>query len=159
MKNDQLEDTSHVKFYFYGISLNFFRLSFRNCKSCVNNYDDLLSYNSSPRNSHIWLSYIHNYRGYYCLIFRHTKETWKMNILWQSGGPVSWCFVNHCRIGNVVWPGCWVQYLFIPIFCNTSFDNCTHPQHVSGKQTTYPSPNSTLTLTSHLGQNIGLGEG
>ena len=132
----------------------------------------------------------------------HTKKTWKMNILWQSGGHVSWCFVNHCRIGNravfswlskvieelvwfwfyyglwlasvftlllilrqssenrsMVWPGCWVQYLFIPIFCNTSFDNCTHPQHVSGKQTTYPFPNSTLTLTSYLGQNISLGEG
>ena len=28
-------------------SLNFFRLSFRNCKSCVYNYDDLLSYNTS----------------------------------------------------------------------------------------------------------------
>ena len=33
-------------------SLNFFRLSFRNCKSCVYNCDDL-SYNSSPRSSHI----------------------------------------------------------------------------------------------------------
>ena len=30
---------------------------------------------------------------------------------------------------------------------------------VSGKLPTYPSPKSTLTLTSHLGQNIGLGEG
>ena len=34
-------------------SLNFFRLSFRNCKSCVYNCDDLLSYNnSSPRICH-----------------------------------------------------------------------------------------------------------
>ena len=31
--------------------------------------------------------------------------------------------------------------------------------YVSGKLPTYPSPNSTLTLTSHLGQNVGLGEG
>ena len=27
------------------------------------------------------------------------------------------------------------------------------------KRTTYPSPKLTLTLTSHLGQNVGLGEG
>jgi len=30
---------------------------------------------------------------------------------------------------------------------------------VSGKLPTYPSPEPTLTLTSHLGQNVGLGEG
>ena len=30
---------------------------FRNCKSCVYNCDDLLSYNSSPRSSHTWFSY------------------------------------------------------------------------------------------------------
>lgn len=42
-------------------SLIFFRLSFRNCKSCVYNYDDLLSYNSSPHSSHTWFSYIHNF--------------------------------------------------------------------------------------------------
>ena len=29
----------------------------------------------------------------------------------------------------------------------------------SGKLPTYPSPNSTLTFASHLGQNGGLGEG
>ena len=31
--------------------------------------------------------------------------------------------------------------------------------YVSGKLPTYPSPKSTLTLTSHLGQNVGLGKG
>ena len=31
--------------------------------------------------------------------------------------------------------------------------------YVSGKLPTYPSPKSTLTLTSHLGQNFGLGAG
>ena len=31
--------------------------------------------------------------------------------------------------------------------------------YVSGKLPTYPSPKPTLTLTSHLGQNDGLGEG
>ena len=30
---------------------------------------------------------------------------------------------------------------------------------VFGKVPTYPSPKSTLTLTSHLGQNVGLGKG
>ena len=30
---------------------------------------------------------------------------------------------------------------------------------VSEKMPTYPSPKPTLTLTSHLGQNVGLGEG
>ena len=33
------------------------------------------------------------------------------------------------------------------------------PAWISGKLPTYPSPKSTLTLTSHLGQNVGLGEG
>ena len=32
-------------------------------------------------------------------------------------------------------------------------------KQASGKLPTYPSPKSTLTLTSHLGQNVGLGEG
>ena len=31
--------------------------------------------------------------------------------------------------------------------------------NVFAKLSTYPSPNSTSTLTSHLGQNVGLGEG
>ena len=31
--------------------------------------------------------------------------------------------------------------------------------YVSGKLPTYPSPKLTLTHTSHLGQNVGLGEG
>ena len=31
--------------------------------------------------------------------------------------------------------------------------------YVSGKLSTYPSPKPTLTLTSHLGQNVGLREG
>ena len=32
----------------------FFRLSFHNCKSCVYNWDDLLSYNFSLPSSHKW---------------------------------------------------------------------------------------------------------
>ena len=31
--------------------------------------------------------------------------------------------------------------------------------NVFAKLSTYPSPNSTSTLTSHLGQSVGLGEG
>ena len=31
--------------------------------------------------------------------------------------------------------------------------------HVSGKLPTYPSPKPTLSLTSHLGQNVDLEEG
>ena len=31
--------------------------------------------------------------------------------------------------------------------------------YVSGKLLTYPSPKPILTLISHLGQNVGLGEG
>ena len=42
-------------------SLNLYRLSFRNCKRCVYNCDDILSYNSSLHSSHIWFSYIHNF--------------------------------------------------------------------------------------------------
>ena len=31
--------------------------------------------------------------------------------------------------------------------------------NISGKLPTYPFPKPTLTLTSHLGQSVGLGEG
>ena len=34
---------------------------FATAKSCVYNCDDILLYNSSPRSSHIWFSYIHNF--------------------------------------------------------------------------------------------------
>ena len=35
----------------------------------------------------------------------------------------------------------------------------TREPYVSGKLLTYPSPTPTSTLTFHLGQNVGLGEG
>ena len=38
-----------------------FRLSFRNCKSCVYNCHDHPSFNSSLRSSHIWFSYIQDF--------------------------------------------------------------------------------------------------
>ena len=50
--------------------------------------------------------------------------------------------------------------------CSSTLLNCWKPVrtklgslHVSGKLPTYPSPKPTLTLTSHLGQNVSLGEG
>ena len=50
----------------------------------------------------------------------------------------------------------WVLFIVFPIFsvCITSFGDCTCPQ-----LPTYPFPKLTLTLTSHLEQNVGLGEG
>ena len=50
----------------------------------------------------------------------------------------------------------WVLFIVFPIFsvCITSFGDCTCPQ-----LPTSSSPNLTLTLASHLGQNVVLGEG
>ena len=48
----------------------------------------------------------------------------------------------------------WVLFIVFPIFCITSFGDCTCPQ-----VPTYPSPKLTLTLTSRVEQNVGLGEG
>ena len=57
-------------------SLNIFRLSFRNCKSCVYYCDDLLSYNSSPRSSHIYDFHIFiTWKGY-CRVRVTTKSIW-----------------------------------------------------------------------------------
>ena len=52
------EESQHCR----GIVPNvFFRLSFRDCKSCVYNCDDHPLFNSSLRSSHIWFSYIPNF--------------------------------------------------------------------------------------------------
>ena len=60
----------------------FFRLSFRNCISCVYNCNDLPSNNSSLRRSHIGFSYVHNfsieqikYSLLNCLV-RWSKQVW-----------------------------------------------------------------------------------
>ena len=39
------------------------------------------------------------------------------------------------------------------------YANNNRSLHISGKLLSYPSPKLTLTLTSHLSQNVGLGEG
>ena len=49
----------------------FCQAPFRNCKSCVYNCDDLLSFNSSPCSLHIWFSYIPNFKN---LIFYQTWD-------------------------------------------------------------------------------------
>ena len=47
-----------------------------------------------------------------------------------------------------------MQEPILPDFKNRGFFG-----YVSGKLPTYPSPKATLTLTSHIGKNFGLGEG
>ena len=51
-----------------------------------------------------------------------------------------------------------------PRILNCGLPNCRREEHIVswqqyGKLLTYPSPKPTLTLSSYLGQNIGLGEG
>ena len=53
--------SSSYYYYYYYYFYYYYYYYFRKCKSCVYNCDDLLSYNSSPRSSHIWFSYIHNF--------------------------------------------------------------------------------------------------
>ena len=72
-------------------------------------------------------------------------------ILWGSVGEgvlgASWCCGNHCRCG---------------FFYSLSFQSFVLSQLVIARVRmipTYPSPKSTLALTSHLGQNVSLGEG
>ena len=61
------------------------------------------------------------------------------------------------------WRSCNILYLSFgkrdPTFEQLGPDADMGSAYVSGKLTTYPSPNLTLTLTSHFGQNVGLGEG
>ena len=49
-----------------------------------------------------------------------------------------------------------VHYILFYFFFNRQE---LRPFYVSGKLPTYPSPKPTLTLTSNLGQNAGLGKG
>ena len=67
-------------------SLNFFRLSFRNCKRCVYNCDDILSYHSSLHSSHIWFSYIHNFniKQYYLLGIHYIPSSPHFRLLLTS---------------------------------------------------------------------------
>ena len=70
----------------------FFRLSFRNCKSCVQyNCDDHRSSNSSLRSSRIWFSYIQNFKYIFFVhcyeeIFFSSQNTCKYT-LWSKYLP------------------------------------------------------------------------
>ena len=57
-------------------------LSFRNCISCLYNCDDLLSNNSSLRSSHIWFSYIHNFKSE--TYFNQSEALWVVTPHWSS---------------------------------------------------------------------------
>ena len=67
---------------------------------------------------------------------------------------------------NRYWPGFLIPWgvFWIPKaqdsgFGTTKFPRFRDPLYVSGKLPTYPSPNSTLTLTCHLGQIWAWGRG
>ena len=66
---------------------------FRNCKSCVYNCDDLLSYNSSPRSSHIWFSYIRNFIIILSRVYNESIQwstpSWLVSSMSKSTAPVS----------------------------------------------------------------------
>ena len=51
------------------------------------------------------------------------------------------------------------RILIVSIVVNKISSSSLKTLHFSGKLPTYPSPKPTLTLTSHLGQNVGLREG
>ena len=64
----------------------------KNCKSCVYNCDDLLSYNSSPRNSHNDFHYIHNSHHHSFMDLWWTNSTtrfWLVSSIGKSAEPVS----------------------------------------------------------------------
>ena len=71
--------------------------------SCVYNCDDLLSYNSSPRSSHIWFSYIHNFRAtlYEPTFLTFPYKTWQ-KVGWTKRlaqlGRYVMIHVGHCPI-------------------------------------------------------------
>ena len=66
---------------------------FRNCKSCVYNCDDLLSYNSSPRSSHIWFSYIRKFIIILSRVYNESIQwptpSWLVSSMGKSASPVS----------------------------------------------------------------------
>ena len=66
---------------------------FRTCKSCVYNCDDLLSYNSSPRSSHIWFSYIRNFIIILSRVYNESIQwptpSWLVSSMGKSAAPVS----------------------------------------------------------------------
>ena len=84
LKTQQLVSISSSSCYYY---------YFRNCKSCVYNCDDLLSYNSSPRSSHIWFSYIRNFIIILSRVYNESIQwptpSWLVGSMSKSAAPVS----------------------------------------------------------------------
>ena len=57
------------------------------------------------------------------------------------------------------WFECRSYFIHVAVNVNVSRRNMIGKIQVSGKLPSYPSPKPTLSPTSHLGQNVGLGEG
>ena len=68
-------------------------------------------------------------------------------------------FYRPYNTGHVISIDDVIQMSNRPYFQRIDYRGIVKSIKVSGKLPTYPSPKSTLTLTSHLGQNVELGEG
>ena len=85
--------SSSYYYYCYYYHYYYYYYYFRNCKSCVYNCDDLLSYNSSPRSSHIWFSYIYNFIIIFSRVYNESIQwstpSWLVSSVGKSAAPVS----------------------------------------------------------------------
>ena len=86
----------------YDYDYDYYYYYFRNCKSCVYNCDDLLSYNSSPRSSHIWFSYIRNFIIILSRVYNESIQwptpSWLVSSVGKSAAPVSqrsWVWIKY----------------------------------------------------------------
>ena len=66
---------------------------------------------------------------------------------------------NHIKLKLTFLVGCWDPCGFLVMLMVQSPKDNDNIHNTPQKRTTYLSPKLTLTLTSHLGQNVGLGEG
>ena len=100
-----------------------------------------------PLLEHLPLSHRSHHHYYFKFSHRHNKR-FKRN--WSHAYANFWGYnyYGQCKCGNShPWTG------------HTCFGYGIITVYVSGKLPTYPSPKPTLTLTSHLRQNVGFGEG
>ena len=83
-----ISSSSSSSYYYY----YYYYYYFRNFKSCVYNCDDLLSYNSSPRSSHIWFSYIYNFIIIFSRVYNESIQwstpSWLVSSVGKSAAPV-----------------------------------------------------------------------
>ena len=106
-----------------------------------------------PLLEHLPLHTAHNtpsLHHYFKISHRHNKSSkrnWSHTYA-KRFGQISYDYYGQCECENShTWTG------------HTCFGHGIITVYVSGKLPTNPSPKPTLTLTSHLGQNVGLGEG